>query len=108
LLSVEKKPLTSRGRKTKRSQPYRGTIIDPLIICLFRCFTDIKMGRGGLVVRSRPWSQRIPGPKPNSSEYPPCMKPDAYEIIRSGQTPTRWHAEQLVEECASSDVVLAI
>ncbi|GBM36613.1 hypothetical protein AVEN_170779-1 [Araneus ventricosus] len=34
LLSVEKKPLTSRGRKAKRSQPNRGTRIDPFI-CLY-------------------------------------------------------------------------
>ncbi|GBO31524.1 hypothetical protein AVEN_130823-1 [Araneus ventricosus] len=32
LLSVEKKPLTSRGRKAKRSQPNRGTRIVPFIL----------------------------------------------------------------------------
>ncbi|GBO45363.1 hypothetical protein AVEN_200425-1, partial [Araneus ventricosus] len=39
---------------------------------------------GGLVVRSRPRGQRIPGSKPNSTEYPPCMEPIARYIIRRG------------------------
>ncbi|GBN90170.1 Zinc finger protein 233 [Araneus ventricosus] len=32
-------------------------------------------GRGGLVVRSRPWGRRAPGSRPDSTEDPPCMGP---------------------------------
>ncbi|GBM43096.1 hypothetical protein AVEN_269914-1 [Araneus ventricosus] len=32
-------------------------------------------GRGGLVIRSRAWGRRVPGPKPDSTEDPPCMGP---------------------------------
>ncbi|GBM24537.1 hypothetical protein AVEN_217118-1 [Araneus ventricosus] len=34
-------------------------------------------GRGGLVVRSRPWGRRVPGSRPDSTEDPPCMGPVA-------------------------------
>ncbi|GBM33870.1 hypothetical protein AVEN_5916-1 [Araneus ventricosus] len=34
-------------------------------------------GLGGLVARSRPWGRRAPGPKPASTEDPPCMRPAA-------------------------------
>ncbi|GBO37517.1 hypothetical protein AVEN_67710-1 [Araneus ventricosus] len=34
-------------------------------------------GRGGLVVRSRPWGRRAPGSRPDSTENPPCMGPAA-------------------------------
>ncbi|GBL74872.1 hypothetical protein AVEN_243715-1 [Araneus ventricosus] len=34
-------------------------------------------GRGGLEVRSRPWGQRVPGSKPDSTEDPPCVRPVA-------------------------------
>ncbi|GBN04794.1 hypothetical protein AVEN_49294-1 [Araneus ventricosus] len=34
-------------------------------------------GRGGLVVRSRLWGGRVPGPRPDSTEDPPCMGPVA-------------------------------
>ncbi|GBO25891.1 hypothetical protein AVEN_147040-1 [Araneus ventricosus] len=34
-------------------------------------------GRGGLVARSRPWGRSAPGPKPDSTEDPPCMGPAA-------------------------------
>ncbi|GBM18303.1 hypothetical protein AVEN_147425-1 [Araneus ventricosus] len=37
----------------------------------------VKWGRGGLVVSSRPWGRRAPGPRPDSTEYPPCMGPVA-------------------------------
>ncbi|GBM28137.1 hypothetical protein AVEN_224194-1 [Araneus ventricosus] len=47
-------------------------------------------GRGGLVVRSRPWGRRAPGSRPDSTEDPPCMGPAARYIIRSGQTSSRW------------------
>ncbi|GBM79696.1 hypothetical protein AVEN_71222-1 [Araneus ventricosus] len=47
-------------------------------------------GRGGLVVGPQPWSRRVPGPKPNSSEDPPCMGPPARQIICGGQTSSRW------------------
>ncbi|GBO33666.1 hypothetical protein AVEN_147783-1 [Araneus ventricosus] len=38
--------------------------------------TDL-MGRGGLVVRSRPRDRRVAGSKPDSTEDPPCMGPVA-------------------------------
>ncbi|GBN64508.1 hypothetical protein AVEN_114426-1 [Araneus ventricosus] len=47
-------------------------------------------GRGGLVVRFRLWGRRVPGPRPDSTEDPPCMGPAARQIIRSGQTSSRW------------------
>ncbi|GBN90476.1 hypothetical protein AVEN_238463-1, partial [Araneus ventricosus] len=34
-------------------------------------------GRGGLVVRSRPWGRRVPGSKPDSTADPSCMGPVA-------------------------------
>ncbi|GBM86959.1 hypothetical protein AVEN_156708-1, partial [Araneus ventricosus] len=34
-------------------------------------------GRGGPVVGSRPWGPRASGPKPDSTEDPPCMGPVA-------------------------------
>ncbi|GBL72373.1 hypothetical protein AVEN_115306-1 [Araneus ventricosus] len=34
-------------------------------------------GRGGLVVRPRPWGRRAPGSKPDSTEDPPFMVPAA-------------------------------
>ncbi|GBO03691.1 hypothetical protein AVEN_188121-1 [Araneus ventricosus] len=47
-------------------------------------------GRGGLVLRSRSWGRRAPGSKPASTVDPPCMGPATFQIIRSGQTPSRW------------------
>ncbi|GBM44592.1 hypothetical protein AVEN_221834-1 [Araneus ventricosus] len=47
-------------------------------------------GRGGLVARSRPQDRRVAGSKTYSTEDPPCMGPVAREIIRSGQTLSRW------------------
>ncbi|GBN62340.1 hypothetical protein AVEN_186044-1 [Araneus ventricosus] len=47
-------------------------------------------GRSGLVVRSRPRDWRTGGWKHDSTEDPPCMGPVARQIIRSGQTSTRW------------------
>ncbi|GBM86926.1 hypothetical protein AVEN_132317-1, partial [Araneus ventricosus] len=35
------------------------------------------IGRGGLVVRSRPRDRRVAGLKPDSTEDPPCMRPAA-------------------------------
>ncbi|GBN54800.1 hypothetical protein AVEN_18806-1 [Araneus ventricosus] len=32
-------------------------------------------GHGGLVVRCRPWGQRVPGSKPDSTEGPLCIAP---------------------------------
>ncbi|GBO01845.1 hypothetical protein AVEN_156989-1 [Araneus ventricosus] len=49
----------------------------------------VKRGRGGLVVRSRPRDRKVAGPKPDSTEDPPCMGPAARQTIRSGQTPSR-------------------
>ncbi|GBN89322.1 hypothetical protein AVEN_94673-1 [Araneus ventricosus] len=46
-------------------------------------------GLGGLVVRPRPLGRRAPGPKPDSTEDPPCMRPAARQLIRS-QTSSRW------------------
>ncbi|GBO25626.1 hypothetical protein AVEN_170732-1 [Araneus ventricosus] len=39
---------------------------------------------------SRPWGRKAPGPRPDSTEDPPCMGPAARQTIRSGQTPPRW------------------
>ncbi|GBM25696.1 hypothetical protein AVEN_75974-1, partial [Araneus ventricosus] len=40
------------------------------------------MGGGGLVVRSRPWGRKAPGPKPDPTEDHPCMEPIARQIPR--------------------------
>ncbi|GBN69761.1 hypothetical protein AVEN_206969-1 [Araneus ventricosus] len=53
-------------------------------------FIFLIRGRGGLVVRSRLWGRRAPGPKPDSTEDPTGMEPVARYIIRSGQTSSRW------------------
>ncbi|GBO35475.1 hypothetical protein AVEN_60485-1, partial [Araneus ventricosus] len=47
-------------------------------------------GRCGLVIRSRPRDRRVAGSKPDSTEDPPCMGTIARQIIRSGQTSSRW------------------
>ncbi|GBM27156.1 hypothetical protein AVEN_207489-1 [Araneus ventricosus] len=47
------------------------------------CFVCIT-GRGGLVVRSRLWDQRVPGSRPDSTEDPSCIGPIARSIIRRG------------------------
>ncbi|GBN09386.1 hypothetical protein AVEN_177275-1 [Araneus ventricosus] len=65
-------------------------------------------GRGGLVARSRTWGRRAPGSKPDSTEDPPCMGPAARQIIRSGQTPSRWRGVEVWRGGASSGVVLII
>ncbi|GBL85662.1 hypothetical protein AVEN_193122-1 [Araneus ventricosus] len=33
----------------------------------------MRRGRGGLVIRSRPWGRKVPGSKLDSTEDPPCM-----------------------------------
>ncbi|GBN83169.1 hypothetical protein AVEN_163939-1 [Araneus ventricosus] len=65
-------------------------------------------GSGGLVVWSRLWGRRIPGSKPDYTEDPPCMGPVARQIIRSGQTSSRWCGVEVWRGCASSGVVLVI
>ncbi|GBN87709.1 hypothetical protein AVEN_131809-1 [Araneus ventricosus] len=50
----------------------------------------VSRGRGDLVVRSRLWGRRAPGSRPDSTEDPPCMGPVARQIVRSGQTSSRW------------------
>ncbi|GBO18100.1 hypothetical protein AVEN_46662-1, partial [Araneus ventricosus] len=67
-----------------------------------------KEGRGDLVARSRPRDRRAAGPKPDSTEDPSCMVPAARQIIRSGQTPSRWCGAEAWREGASSGVVLVI
>ncbi|GBO19255.1 hypothetical protein AVEN_86700-1 [Araneus ventricosus] len=47
-------------------------------------------GRGGLVVTSRPRDRRAAGPIHDSTEDLPGMRPVARQIIRSGQTSSRW------------------
>ncbi|GBO29097.1 hypothetical protein AVEN_164664-1 [Araneus ventricosus] len=42
--------------------------------------------RGGLVVRSRPWDRRAPGPKPDSTEDPSCIGPVACQILAEPST----------------------
>ncbi|GBM62048.1 hypothetical protein AVEN_144271-1 [Araneus ventricosus] len=64
--------------------------------------------RGGLVVRSQPWSRRAPGPRPDSTEDPPCMGPAARQIIRSGQTPSRWCGVEVWRGGASPGVALVM
>ncbi|GBM26288.1 hypothetical protein AVEN_66526-1 [Araneus ventricosus] len=49
-----------------------------------------KKGRGVLVVKSRLWGRRVPGSRPHSTEDPPCMGSVARQIVRSGQTSSRW------------------
>ncbi|GBN46469.1 hypothetical protein AVEN_61462-1, partial [Araneus ventricosus] len=39
--------------------------------------SGVPWGRGGLVARSRPRDRRAAGPKPDSTEDPPCMGPVA-------------------------------
>ncbi|GBL92883.1 hypothetical protein AVEN_25530-1 [Araneus ventricosus] len=46
--------------------------------------------RGSLVVRSRSRDWRVAGWEPYSTEDLPCMGPVARQIIRSGQTSSRW------------------
>ncbi|GBM37459.1 hypothetical protein AVEN_263137-1 [Araneus ventricosus] len=70
-----------------------------------RCHPD---GPRWLVVRSRLWSQRVPGSKPDSTEDPPCMGPAARQIIRSGQTPSRWCGVEAWRGGACSGVILVI
>ncbi|GBN56380.1 hypothetical protein AVEN_237416-1 [Araneus ventricosus] len=64
--------------------------------------------RGGLVVGSRPWGRRAPGLKPDSTEDPTYMGPAARQIIRSGQTPSRWCGMEAWRGGTSSGVVLVI
>ncbi|GBN69777.1 hypothetical protein AVEN_147249-1 [Araneus ventricosus] len=66
------------------------------------------VGRGGLVLRSRPRDRRAAGSKPDSTEDSPCMGPAARQITRSGQTPSRWCGAEVWRGGASSGVVLAI
>ncbi|GBO46038.1 hypothetical protein AVEN_165652-1, partial [Araneus ventricosus] len=61
-------------------------------------------GPGGLAVRSRLWGQRAPGPKPDSTEGPLCMRPSARYIIRSGQTSPNWCGAEAWRGGASSGV----
>ncbi|GBM18282.1 hypothetical protein AVEN_224163-1 [Araneus ventricosus] len=63
-------------------------------------------GRGGLVEKSRLWGRRAPCSKPDSTEDPPCMRPAARQIIRSGQTPSRWRGAEAWRGGASSSVVI--
>ncbi|GBN16142.1 hypothetical protein AVEN_22442-1 [Araneus ventricosus] len=65
-------------------------------------------GQGGLVVRSRFWGRRVPGSRPDSTEDPPCMGPVVRQIIRSGQTSSRWCSVEVWRGGASSGVVLVI
>ncbi|GBM76376.1 hypothetical protein AVEN_165977-1 [Araneus ventricosus] len=66
------------------------------------------IGRGGLVVESRLWDRRVSGPRPDSTEDPPCIGPAAGQIIRSVQTPSRWCCVEAWSRDASPGVVLVI
>ncbi|GBO11647.1 hypothetical protein AVEN_92066-1, partial [Araneus ventricosus] len=48
--------------------------------------------RGGLVIRSRLWGQRVPDSEPNSTEDKSCIKPGALQIIlmRPNVLPWMW------------------
>ncbi|GBO46702.1 hypothetical protein AVEN_95959-1 [Araneus ventricosus] len=46
---------------------------------------------------SRLWGRRVPDTKPDSTEDPLCIGPVARQIIRSGQTSSRWCG---VEACS--------
>ncbi|GBL92177.1 hypothetical protein AVEN_91518-1 [Araneus ventricosus] len=59
-------------------------------LAFVRLISVIFNGRGGLVARSRLWNRRVPGSKPDSTDDPSCMGPAARQIIRSGQTSSRW------------------
>ncbi|GBN26190.1 hypothetical protein AVEN_36434-1, partial [Araneus ventricosus] len=63
---------------------------------------------GGLVVRSRPGGQRVAGSRPDSTEDPPYMGPAARQIVRSGQTSSRWCGAAVWRGGASSGAVLVI
>ncbi|GBN37930.1 hypothetical protein AVEN_126745-1 [Araneus ventricosus] len=57
---------------------------------LNQCYAITNRGRGGLVVRSRPRSLRIPGSNPDSTIDPPCMGPAACKILRTGPSSSHW------------------
>ncbi|GBO19437.1 hypothetical protein AVEN_179272-1 [Araneus ventricosus] len=70
--------------------------------------SPIRRGRGGLVVRSRPWGRRVAGSKPDSIEDPSCIGPVACQIIRRGQTTSRWCGAEAWRGGDSSGVILLI
>ncbi|GBL81067.1 hypothetical protein AVEN_83142-1 [Araneus ventricosus] len=67
-----------------------------------------RVGRGGLGVRSRLRGPRAPGSKPDSTENPSCFGPVACQIIRRGQTSSRWCGGEVWRGGASSCVILVI
>ncbi|GBO34977.1 hypothetical protein AVEN_31550-1 [Araneus ventricosus] len=81
----------------------------PLIYTQLKQETSLIIwGRGGLVVGPRPWGRRAPDSKPDSTEDPPYMGPVAHQIIRSGQTSSRWCFVEALRRGASSGVILVI
>ncbi|GBN43019.1 hypothetical protein AVEN_21262-1 [Araneus ventricosus] len=74
--------------------------------CVIKVFRDYIRCRGGLVVRSQPRDQRVAGSKPDSPEAPPYMGPAARQIIRNGQTLSRWCGAEAWRGGASPGVVL--
>ncbi|GBL93254.1 hypothetical protein AVEN_42691-1 [Araneus ventricosus] len=62
----------------------------PTYFVLIDLHFNVRPGRGGLVVRPRPRDWRVAGSKPDSTEDPPRTGPAARQIIRSGQTPSRF------------------
>ncbi|GBN94810.1 hypothetical protein AVEN_105148-1 [Araneus ventricosus] len=71
-----------------------------------RCFSIlINRGRGGLVARSRPRDWRVAGPKPDSTEVPPCMgplHPKSYVVAKRPPVGVAWKLGEGVPAQASS------
>ncbi|GBN12615.1 hypothetical protein AVEN_12503-1 [Araneus ventricosus] len=82
----------TRNTLVSRSYSRYSCFSELLVILPFfsKLLSILFWGRGGLAVRSRPRDRWIAGPKPDSTEDPPCMGPVARQIIRSGQTPSHW------------------
>ncbi|GBO46365.1 hypothetical protein AVEN_52945-1, partial [Araneus ventricosus] len=68
----------------------------------------IILGRGGLVVGTRPWGRWVPGSKPDSTEDPQYMGNVAHQIIRNSQTSSRSCFVESWRGGARSGVVLVI
>ncbi|GBM10525.1 hypothetical protein AVEN_109322-1 [Araneus ventricosus] len=67
---------------------------------------DFIVENGGLVVRSQLWGRKVPGSKLDFVEDPACMGPVAPQIIRTGQTSSRWCGAEAWRGDTSSGVVI--
>ncbi|GBM91835.1 hypothetical protein AVEN_107498-1 [Araneus ventricosus] len=83
-ITVGKPATMKKIAKNKRHLSTLATNIANIFITLFDSgkyhfgFTHCRFGgRGGLVVRSLLWGQRVPSSRPDSTEDPPCMGPVA-------------------------------